>query len=169
MMADISTQNPFAILSLIAAPAVLTNAASLLALSTSNRFLRAGERFRAVAAELEKSTTHEEKQWRLIHMNRIELQATLLLGALRAIYVALGAFMAATLIAILGAGIASRQWHPWDDVMMFLGLMFGVIGAASLVWGCATLFRATRLSMMNIAGEAALIRQRMEERNAISG
>ena len=39
-------QNPFALLSLIAAPAVLTNAASVLALSTSNRFLRASERMR---------------------------------------------------------------------------------------------------------------------------
>jgi len=164
---EITTQNPFAILSLIAAPAVLTNAASLLALSTSNRFLRAGERFRAVAGELEKTTNHDEKEFKLVHMNRIELQATLLLGALKAIYVALGAFMAATLIDILGAGIASRQWHPWDDVMMFLGLTFGMIGASSLVWGCVTLFRATRLSMMNIAGEASLIRRRMEERNSL--
>ena len=43
-------QNPFALLSLIAAPAVLTNAASVLALSTSNRFLRASERMRALSA-----------------------------------------------------------------------------------------------------------------------
>jgi hypothetical protein len=34
------SQNPFALLSLIAAPAVLTNAASVLALSTSNRTCR---------------------------------------------------------------------------------------------------------------------------------
>jgi hypothetical protein len=45
---DLSS-NPFALLSLIGAPAVLTNAASVLALSTSNRFLRASERMRALS------------------------------------------------------------------------------------------------------------------------
>jgi hypothetical protein len=34
--------SPFAALSLIAAPAILTNAASLLVMSTSNRLARAG-------------------------------------------------------------------------------------------------------------------------------
>ncbi len=48
MPVDIVTQNPFAVLSLIAAPAVLTNATSVLALSTSKPFLRAGERLRVV-------------------------------------------------------------------------------------------------------------------------
>jgi len=38
------SDNPFASLSLIAAPAVLTNASSVLALGTSNRFARAIER-----------------------------------------------------------------------------------------------------------------------------
>ena len=46
-------QNPFALLSLIAAPAVLTNAASVLAISTSNRFLRASERMRALSVRVE--------------------------------------------------------------------------------------------------------------------
>ena len=40
------SSNPFAILTLIAAPAVLTNAASLLALGTSNRFARNIDRSR---------------------------------------------------------------------------------------------------------------------------
>ena len=44
MISDLSAHNPFALLTLIVAPAVRTNAMSVLALSTSNRFLRAGER-----------------------------------------------------------------------------------------------------------------------------
>jgi hypothetical protein len=51
-VADLS-QNPFALLSLIAAPAVLTNAASVLVMSTTNRFLRASERMRALAVRVE--------------------------------------------------------------------------------------------------------------------
>ena len=38
------SDNPFTSLSLIAAPAVLTNASSVLALGTSNRFARAIDR-----------------------------------------------------------------------------------------------------------------------------
>src|SRR5436305_12392997 len=51
-VADLS-QNPFALLSLIAAPAVLTNSASVLVMSTTNRFLRASERMRALAVRVE--------------------------------------------------------------------------------------------------------------------
>jgi hypothetical protein len=45
--------NPFAALSFIVAPAVLTNASSVLALSTSNRLARAVDRARALTTELE--------------------------------------------------------------------------------------------------------------------
>ena len=45
--------NPFAVLSLIVAPAILTNAASVLVMSTSNRLARAIDRARDLARELE--------------------------------------------------------------------------------------------------------------------
>src|SRR5882672_7907964 len=47
--------NPFAVLSFIVAPAVLTNASSVLILSTSNRLARAVDRTRALSRELEAS------------------------------------------------------------------------------------------------------------------
>lgn len=165
-MPDVITQNPFAILSLIAAPAVLTNATSVLALSTSNRFLRAGERLRAVTQEYEKATLPEDRNWRLVHIGRIEEQALLLLHALRRVYVALGSFVSASLVSILGAAFAARQVHPLDFMMMVLALMIGFVGALALVWGCVNLFRATKLSMLNISEEAAMIRARGEARKA---
>src|SRR3954470_18468390 len=103
MVGDFAAQNPFAVLTLIVAPAVLTNATSVLALSTSNRFLRAGERLRVLAEELEEAVTPADRSWRLVHINRIERQAVLLLTALRADYVALGSFVSASLISIVGA------------------------------------------------------------------
>ncbi len=160
LSADFTSQNPFALLTLIAAPALLTNAASLLALSTSNRFLRAGERLRAVVEGIEKAAP-EDRDWRVAHMNRIEQQAVLLLGALRAVYVALGAFVSASLISIVGAAFAARNWHPAAEIMMVLGLVCGFVGAGSIVWACVRLFHATRLSLMNISEEAALVRTRM--------
>lgn len=155
-----NTDNPFALLTLIAAPAVLTNAMSVLALSTSNRFLRAGERLRVLGSELEKATTEEDRTWRLTHLTRIERQAVLLLSALRASYLALGSFVMASLISVFGAALAAQHLHPGDEVMIALALVAGVVGAGSLVRGCTLLFWATRLSMLNISEEAELIRQR---------
>ena len=51
------SQNPFALLSLIAAPAVLTNAASVLVMSTSNRLARVDDQARELAKRLE--ATHD--------------------------------------------------------------------------------------------------------------
>src|SRR5689334_14664189 len=106
MMSGFASENPFALLSLVAAPALLTNAASLMALSTANRFLRAGERLRIVIEELKKAELPSEREWRLVHMNRIEKQAMLLLVALRAVYVSLGCFVMGSLVAIVGAALA---------------------------------------------------------------
>jgi hypothetical protein len=166
MALTLGTDNPFALLTLIVAPAVLTNAMSVLALSTSNRFLRAGERLRVLANELEKVTNEEDRAWRLTHITRIERQAVLLLGALRAAYLALGSFVSASLVSVLGAGLAAQHFHPADEMMIALALIAGFVGAGALVWGCTLLFWATRLSMLNISEEAALIRQREAARKA---
>ncbi len=160
---EFGSQNPFALLTLIAAPALLTNAASLLALSTSNRFLRAGERLRAVVDGIEKAAP-DDRDWRLEHMNRIEQQAVLLLWALRSVYVALGGFVSASLVSIVGAGFAARNLHPAAEIMMALGLLCGFVGAGAIVWACVRLFHATRLSLMNISEEAALVRKRMAKK-----
>ena len=86
-MADLS-QNPFALLSLIAAPAVLTNAASVLVMSTTNRFLRASERMRALSVRVEeKKLTPGLRALVRKQVDRTERQAVLLLGALRAAYI----------------------------------------------------------------------------------
>jgi len=166
MVTDLTGQNPFALLTLIAAPAVLTNAMSVLALSTSNRFLRAGERLRTLAAEIEVAARAEDREWRMVHINRIEHQAVLLLSALRAAYVALGSFVSASLISIVGAAFAALQLHVTSEAMMILALAAGFTGAVSLVWACSDLFRATRLSMLNISEEAEIIRCRQGRRTA---
>jgi len=158
-LADLS-QNPFALLSLIAAPAVLTNAASVLVMSTTNRFLRASERMRALSVRVEeqKLTPGLRKLVRA-QVDRTERQAVLLLGALRAAYTAIGAFASASLISILGAGIASTSLAVGFHAMAALALAVGVLGAGALVAACVRLLAATRLSMQNMQEEAALIRK----------
>ena len=161
-MADLS-QNPFALLSLIAAPAVFTNAASLLVMSTSNRFLRASERMRALAVRVEeKKLTPGLQVLVRAQVDRTERQAVLLLGALHACYVAIGSFASASLISILGAGLASTALAFWFHLLAGVALVVGVIGAAAMVTACVRLLAATRLSMLNMSEEAALIRTHAE-------
>jgi hypothetical protein len=161
------TPNPFALLSLIAAPAVLTNAASVLALSTSNRFLRASERMRALSVKTEdKKISSELRALFVTQANRTEKQAVLLLGGLRAAYVGIGSFASASLISILGAGLATTRLHLGFQILAGLALLVGMVGAGSLVFACFRLMGATRLSMLNMTEEAALIRTRDQTTSA---
>jgi hypothetical protein len=155
------TQSPFAALTLVAAPALLTNASSVLALSTINRMLRTRDRMHELFNESEAGVRTEERR---IHLravtDRVEKQAVLLLKALHAIYLALAAFASATLVTLLGTGVASFDVGIWVHVMALIGLLLGFFGAGGLVLGCTNLFHATQISLVNIRDEAALIRDR---------
>src|SRR5215470_4065311 len=108
MEATSFAQSPFAALTFIAAPALLTNATSVLALSTINRMLRTRDRMTELLGKSEAAATSKADSERLVRqVDRVERQAVLLLQALRAIYVALGAFVSATLVTLLGATLAS--------------------------------------------------------------
>jgi hypothetical protein len=161
------SHSPFAVLTFIAAPALLTNASSVLALSTINRMLRTRDRMAELFAKSEAGGQSDAEAARLIGLvDRVERQAVLLLGALHSIYVALGAFSAATLVTLLGAAFGSFQGSVWFRWLVALGMVLGFLGVGGLVYGSANLFRATQLSLVNIREEAALIRQRQAERKA---
>jgi hypothetical protein len=161
-----TAQSPFAVLTFIVAPALLTNASSVLALSTINRMLRTRERMAELlkdSAQLDISTSESA---RIVgQVNRVERQAILLLRALYSIYVALGAFVSATLVTLLGAGLAYYQSSFWFRLLVSIGLGLGFIGVGGLVTSCVHLFHATQLSLTNIREEATLIRQRRERSN----
>lgn len=153
------TQNPFAALTFVAAPALLTNASSVLALGTINRMLRTRDRMHELFGESKAGVrTDEERKHLTEATDRVEKQATLLLTALRAIYFALAAFALATLVTLLGTGFAALDGERWVDTMALLGLLLGFFGAGGVVVGCVSLFRATQLSLVNIRDEARLIR-----------
>src|SRR4030095_12778351 len=156
------TQSPFAALTFVAAPALLTNASSVLALSTINRMLRTRDRMHEIFIESKVGGQTEEERTHLMEVtDRVEKQAALLLTALHSIYLALAAFASATLVTLLGAGVAAFHSGSWIHVMALLGLLLGFFGAGGLVLGCANLFQATQLSLVNIQDEAALIRERL--------
>jgi len=155
------TQSPFAVLTFIAAPALLTNSSSVLALSTINRMLRTRDRMKELFVQSEKGAVSEsEREWLIAQVERVEKQGVLLLSGLRAIYVALGAFAGATLVTLLGAALFSLQKAVWFHLLAGLGLLFGFLGVGGLIFGTVNLFHATQLSMISIRQEAGLIRER---------
>lgn len=159
------SENPFALLTLIVAPAILTNASSVLALSTSQRLLRTSERMRELSARLEAGARSPELHALLLtQVNRVERQAHWLLSALRGVYVSLGAFACASLTSVIGAGMGETGLVWLVRLFVGCGLLVGFIGVGGLVWGCVHLFRATQFSMMNMTEEAEFIRRREAHR-----
>jgi hypothetical protein len=157
-----ATESPFAVLTFIAAPALLTNASSLLAMSTTNRMLRTRERMQDLYAKSETTPPQSPPGAQLVEqVNRVENQALMLLSALRCVYVALGAFAAATLVTLIGAGL-TPEGEIWFQLSAAMGLVLGFIGVGGLVLGTVHLFHATQLSLISLREEARLIRQRQD-------
>jgi Protein of unknown function (DUF2721) len=159
---NLLTNNPFAVLTFIAAPAILTNATSVLAMSTINRMLRTRDRMHELFRDSEKAANAYGAKF-IEQVNRVEKQAMLLLSALHWIYVALGAFAAASLVTLLGAVAGESGNEILMRVVVGAGLALGFAGAAGLVGGCVNLFHATQLSLVNIREEAEAIRTQQEK------
>jgi len=156
------TQNPFAVLTFIVAPAILTNATSVLAMSTINRMLRTRERMQELYAESERATEFRGAAY-VEQVNRVERQAILLLRALKWIYTSLGAFAAAALVTLVGAVFGQIGHDRIVHAVIDAGLALGALGVIGLVVGCVNLLHATQLSLVNISEEAASIRERQDQ------
>lgn len=160
-------QNPFAVLTFIAAPAILTSASSVLAMSTINRLLRARERMHEMFRESENAANlHGEKF--LVQANRVEQQGLLLVHALRCIYIAIGSFAAASLVTLLGAVAGQVGNDLLLHIVVIAGLLLGCAGVGGLTGGCYNLLKASELSLVNIREEAEVIRGRQKKSAAKS-
>jgi uncharacterized protein DUF2721 len=158
--------NPFAALTLIVAPAVLTNASSVLVLSTSNRLARAVDRARTLAAGLERPRAEPEPfgEFRLREMGTSERRALMLLQALRYFYGAIGGFAASALISLIGAAAAIRPAAEAYRIFEIVAIAAGFLAVSSLVLGCLTLLRETKLAVGTMSEEAALLRENLKGR-----
>lgn len=159
LMAPI-TENPFAILTLIAAPAVFTNAASVLALGTSNRLARVIDRTRELGQTLHAAPPSEQEvrmMWAR-HLDRLERRTGLLVRALSFFYAAIGAFAAASLVSLLGASLAGSGYSLPFEAVSGISFIVGVIGFVGLSGGCGLLVTETRLALLTQSEEARLAR-----------
>jgi hypothetical protein len=158
--------NPFAILTFIAAPAILTNASSIMSLGTSNRFARAIDRARMLSAQVE---NHRGETTPTIELNIRQLQASerralLLVRALTAFYFSVGAFAAASLISLLGAGffVVGREFLRQVTLMVALGA--GLCGVGGLVTGSCLLVFETRMTLRILGEETDFMLQHARRR-----
>jgi len=159
IMASPITENPFAVLTLIAAPAVFTNASSVLSLGTGNRLARVVDRTRQLARELHATPpNHSEAQMWSRQLDRLQLRAKMLVRALSYFYTAVGSFAAASLVSVLGASLAATDYKMSFATIAAVSLIAGTVGFIGLVIGCSFLVRETRLALANLAEEAKLAR-----------
>jgi hypothetical protein len=151
--------SPFVILSFLAAPAILTNASTLLALGTSNRLARAADRARAAAAGVVGSSTAADPLTRLqledFHNSTKRTQ--LLITALRRFYLSAGLFAAGTCVALVGAFADYFHVSILDTVTQLATVMTAAAGVWALVSGSAILVRETNLATRMLQAEHAAI------------
>jgi hypothetical protein len=150
--------NPFATLTILVAPAILTNASSVLCLGTGNRIARVVDRTRVLAAEmanLEPGHTLRIPYDR--QLARLRVRAQLLLRALRMFYMSIASFASAALIAIIGSLLGGAFGDTLLKALEALGLVAGTIGVGGLVFGCILMVSETRLAVRFLEEEAGLL------------
>ena len=161
--------NPFAILTFIAAPAILTNAASMLTMSTSSRFGRNVDRSRQLIKLLETNRalvaatdeTRAEDALNRKLLGWMEYRTTLLMRAMSFFYFAIGSFAAGSLTSLLGAILASTTDHPNAlEIVLGIALLTGIGGLGGVIFGGWLLVRETRLALVTIREEMDFYRSR---------
>jgi len=154
---DAGVGNPFAVLTAVVAPAILTNASSVLALGTGNRLARVVDRTRAVAKELAalEPGDPEYPAWTTL-LERLQVRTQLLVRALRVFYASLGLFATAALLSVVGSIVTSFGRPLWFDLTAALALLAGATAVVGLASGCALMVHETRFAVRNLAEEAKI-------------
>ena len=154
-------ENPFTALTIVVAPAILTNASSLLCFGTANRLARVMDRTRAVSAQLAGVRPSEGNRAIYEHQLRgLEVRWNLILRALRCFYMSLGSFAAAALISLFGSMPVFSVLPVGFIAITLMALSAGTVGVGGLVVGCAMMMRETRLAVQSLAEETQQAAQR---------
>ena len=142
------TANPFVAFTAIVAPAVLTNAASVMSLTTSNRLARAMDRSRVILADLAKAerVTSDERARRARQIELLRQRAMLLTRALGWYHLAIGSFAAATLVALLGTVLNYLEPRYLAHAALVVSLIFAGLGVTAIATAAWRVVRETRLS-----------------------
>ena len=153
---DLLTGNPFIVLTVIAAPAVLTNASAVMSLTTSNRIARAVDRGRALVAELSRSETMavEKRQFRIREVEVSQRRAVLLIQAMAMFQFACGGFATTTVLALFGAALGFLGIREVNITALAVVLLCKALAVAGIVRGSFLLIRESRMAYSVLRQEA---------------
>jgi hypothetical protein len=159
----IADADPFAALSFIAGPALLTNASSLLLLGTINRYARALDRARALAQQLSGGAAVDagERAFLSRQLRTAERRVLLIVRSLTVFYAAIGAFGLGTLTYLVGATLLAGTGGERVASAIMLGA--STLGVLCLISGAAALVWESRLSYRILVDEAELALRRAEK------
>ncbi len=158
--------NPFMMLTFIVAPAVLTNASALLAMSTSNRFARAVDRARDLAKQIDRGKDLPDSEMSRLtgELTLAETRALLLMRALRSFYVSLATFALVALVSLLGSAKTILLPRTTDLLFLTFLMVLGLVAFGGLVYGSWLLLRETRMVVGIIQRRIEGIKQRSRSR-----
>ncbi len=151
---------PFAALTLIAAPAILTNACSVLILSTSNRMARAVDRARELVGQTEKAPPETVAHY-IQSQRAAENRAIILAKALRLAYGALGGFAGAACVSVFGA-LATSGPYLLELAFQIIAIVIGIVAVISMVAAAVLLVHESRSTIAQLQIES----EEMERRRA---
>ncbi|HVP64737.1 MAG TPA: DUF2721 domain-containing protein [candidate division Zixibacteria bacterium] len=153
-----SPESPFAVLTAVAAPALLTNSSSVLVLGLGNRIARVVDRTRAVAVVMASAGEGSELNKRLQQQAELLRLRTRDLGkAIRLGYAAVGGFAAEALVAVLGGALVHYEYGFAARIAGLAALGIGIISVFSLVAACVYMVKETTLALDNLAEEAKTV------------
>jgi hypothetical protein len=146
--------NPFVVLSYVSGPALLTNATSLLLLSTTNRFARAIDRSRHLTDMVARQPEGVDLRVEINEIPIVGRRIRLIALAIAGFYLAAAMFALATVTSILGAVLAESLGGATLDIIVAFAVFLGGIGFAAFVTGAFALVIETRLVMGALAFES---------------
>ena len=156
--------NPFAILTFISAPAVLTNASCVLLFGTGNRYGRAIDRVHELADMVQTAKFEpEEMRLRIRQLEAAETRTLLIVRALTCFYAAVAGVVTSTLVSLIGALMVSAGSSPGVRVSFGLGFLTGALGVGAMITG-ALLLIETRYSFRLLVDENRFITERIRAR-----
>ena len=151
---------PLCRLTLISAPAVLTNASCVLLFGTGNRYGRAVDRAHELAEIVLKSTGLEpdEQKLRVRQLESAQTRTLLIVRALTCFYTAVACFVGTTLLTLVGTGLGSRP-------ILSVAFVTGCLGVLSMIAGSLMLAAESRFSFSVLRQENAFLTARINNRS----
>lgn len=153
--------NPFIVFTFLAAPAILTNASTLMTLSTSNRLARSVDRMRSIADVILTPADAGKPAGRASLTRALAIEqfqassrrCRVLIRALRSCYVAVGCFATGTCVAMLGASLSYFQIDDAAKACVLVMLIIAGIGMLALASAAVFLIRETTSTLEMLGSE----------------